>query len=46
MLPSSAIAMLIFGCTIFYGGLGWCIWIAIKKSKEKEEDEEGKEDDD
>ncbi len=45
MLPSSAIAMLIFGCIVFYGGLGWCIWIAIKKSREEKE-KEGKEDDD
>jgi hypothetical protein len=29
----SAVAMLIFGCAVFYGGLAWCIYIAIKKGR-------------
>ncbi len=29
----SAIIMLIFGCTVFYGGLAWCIYIALKKNR-------------
>ncbi|MGC9307413.1 MAG: MetS family NSS transporter small subunit [Thermoplasmatota archaeon] len=30
-MPASAIAMFIIGCTVFYGGLAWCLYIALKK---------------
>ncbi|WP_143018623.1 MULTISPECIES: MetS family NSS transporter small subunit [unclassified Candidatus Frackibacter] len=34
-MPGSAIAMLIFGCIVLYGGLGYCLNIAIKSNKDK-----------
>ena len=33
MLPLSAIAMLIFGSIVIYGGLAYFIYRAIKKKK-------------
>ena len=35
-MPLSAIAMLIFGCVVLYGGLAFCIVRAIKKGGWKE----------
>lgn len=32
-MSASAIAMFIFGCAVFYGGLAWCVYIALKKGK-------------
>lgn len=29
-MPISAIAMLVFGCVILYGGLAWCLWRALR----------------
>ncbi len=34
-MPLSAWLMLIFGCTILYGGLAVCITIAIRKRKDR-----------
>ncbi len=34
-MPISAIIMLIFGCLVLYGGLGWCLWIAQRRKKPK-----------
>ncbi|KAA0001865.1 MAG: MetS family NSS transporter small subunit [Thermoplasmata archaeon] len=31
-MPVSAIIMLIFGCLVFYGGLAWCIYRAMKNA--------------
>ncbi len=30
-MPLSAWLMLVFGCTILYGGLAWCIGIAVRQ---------------
>jgi hypothetical protein len=30
-MPLSAWIMLVFGCLVLYGGLAWCIAIAIRK---------------
>lgn len=35
-MPASAIAMLIFGCVVLYGGLILCLWRAIKGGKKGE----------
>ncbi|WP_143555683.1 MetS family NSS transporter small subunit [Selenihalanaerobacter shriftii] len=32
-MPGSAIAMLIFGSVVLYGGLAYCLKIAIKSDK-------------
>jgi len=32
-MAGSAVAMFIFGCAVFYGGLAWCIYIALKKGR-------------
>jgi hypothetical protein len=32
-MSGGAIAMLIFGCVVLYGGLAVCMGIAIKKQK-------------
>ena len=35
MLPASAWIMLAFGALVLYGGLGACLWIAIKKRRKR-----------
>ncbi len=35
-MPFSAIAMLVFGCLILYGGLAICLRIAYKQRKERD----------
>jgi len=35
-MPISAILMLLFGCLILYGGLGWCLLLATKRRGPKE----------
>ena len=35
-MPLSGWLMLIFGCTILYGGLAVCLSIAIRKRKDRE----------
>ncbi|MBN1360664.1 MAG: MetS family NSS transporter small subunit [Sedimentisphaerales bacterium] len=30
-MPLSAWIMFVFGCTVLYGGLGYCIALAIRK---------------
>ena len=30
-MPFSAWIMLVFGCLVLYGGLAWCVMIAIRK---------------
>lgn len=37
-MPLSAWIMLIFGCTILYGGLAVCISIAIRHRKDQGDD--------
>ncbi len=32
-MPLSAWLMLIFGCLILYGGLGWCLRIAMRRRR-------------
>jgi len=32
-MPVSAVAMFVIGCLIFYGGLAWCLYIALKKRR-------------
>jgi hypothetical protein len=31
MLSTAAIVMLIIGCTIFYGGVAFFVWIALRR---------------
>lgn len=38
-MPISAIIMLIFGCLVLYGGLGWCLWIAQRKRGPRQDKE-------
>jgi hypothetical protein len=35
-MPLSAWLMLIFGCTVLYGGLAVCLTIAVRKRKDRE----------
>ncbi|MEJ2627560.1 MAG: MetS family NSS transporter small subunit [bacterium] len=34
-MPVSAWIMLVFGCLVMYGGLGYCIYIARRNLKKK-----------
>ncbi|MDD3839176.1 MAG: MetS family NSS transporter small subunit [Clostridia bacterium] len=34
-MPISAWIMLLFGCVVLYGGLGYCLNIAIKNGRNK-----------
>ena len=34
-MPLSAWLMLIFGALVLYGGLGWCLYIAIRNRNKR-----------
>ena len=34
-MPLSAWLMMIFGCLVLYGGLGWCLSIAWRHSQDR-----------
>ena len=38
-MATSAIIMLIFGCLVLYGGLGWCLWLAQRRRGPKQDKE-------
>jgi len=38
-MPISAIIMLIFGCLVLYGGLGWCLWLAQRRRGPRQDKE-------
>ncbi|MGC9553718.1 MAG: MetS family NSS transporter small subunit [Thermoplasmatota archaeon] len=41
MMSGGAIAMLIVGCVVFYGGLAWCIYRALRgRSRRLKENED------
>lgn len=35
-MAGSALAMFVFGCAVFYGGLAWCIRIALNRNDFKD----------
>ncbi len=38
-MPISAWLMLVFGCSILYGGLAWCITIAVRHRDRNADDQ-------